>query len=96
MKDERLDGLVAATYTPLDDDRAVNATIVGPMVEHLLGSGINGFYVCGSTGEGMSLSSDERRAVTEAYVESTDRRVPVIVQVGHNSLAEARQLADER
>ena len=94
MKIKRLDGLVAATYTPLDDDGAVNATVVGPMVEHLLQSGINGLYVCGSTGEGMSLSSDERKIVAEAYVQAADGRVPVIVQVGHNSLAEARQLAE--
>jgi N-acetylneuraminate lyase len=94
MTAQRLDGLVAATYTPLDDDGTVNASVVGPIVEHLLGSGINGLYVCGSTGEGMSLSSDERKAVAEAYVQAADGRVPVIVQVGHNSLAEARHLAE--
>lgn len=94
MNTQRLDGLVAATYTPLDDNGAVNATVVGPMVEHLLESGVNGLYVCGSTGEGMSLSSAERKVVAETYVEATARRVPVIVQVGHNSLTEARALAE--
>lgn len=93
MNTRRLDGLVAATYTPLDDDGTVDSMIVGPMVEHLLGSGIRGLYVCGSTGEGMSLTSSERKIVAEAYVQATEGRVPVIVQVGHNSLAEARQLA---
>ena len=93
MHIKRLDGLIAATYTPLDDSGAVNATAVSPMVEHLLGCGINGLYVCGSTGEGMSLSSNERKIVAEAYVRAANGRVPVIVQVGHNSLAEARQLA---
>jgi N-acetylneuraminate lyase len=91
---KRLDGLVAATYTPLHDDGKVNASAVGPIVEHLLETGINGLYVCGSTGEGMSLSSDERKVVAEAYVQAADGRVPVIVQVGHNSLAEARLLAN--
>ena len=94
MTAQRLDGLVAATYTPLDDDGTVNASVAGPIVEHLLGSGINGLYVCGSTGEGMSLSSDERRAVAKAYVQAADGRVPVIIQVGHNSLSEARHLAE--
>lgn len=90
---QKLAGLVAATYTPLQDDGKVNANPVGPIVEHLLKSGINGLYVCGSTGEGMSLSSAERKSVAEAYVQAAQGRVPVIVQVGHNSLAEARQLA---
>ena len=93
MQTQRLDGLIAATYTPLDDNGSLNPALVAPMVEHLLQNGINGLYVCGSTGEGMSLSSDERKAVAEAYVQATDGRIPVIIQVGHNSLAEARQLA---
>jgi N-acetylneuraminate lyase len=94
MKIKRLDGLVAATYTPLDDDGKVKVTVVSPMVKHLLGSGINGLYVCGSTGEGMSLTSGERKDVAEAYVQAAEGRVPVIIQVGHNSLSEARQLAE--
>ena len=90
---ERLTNLVAATYTPLNADGGLNLNQVAPMVEHLLESGITGLYVCGSTGEGMSLCSDDRRAVAEAYVKAAAGRVPVIVQVGHNSLDEARQLA---
>ena len=90
---ERLDGLVAATYTPLDDRGRVNTAAVDPMVDHLLRSGVSGLYVCGSTGEGMSLSSDERRTVAKAHVQAARGRVPVICQVGHNSLAEAKELA---
>jgi len=41
----------------------------------------------------MSLSGDERRAVTEAFIKAAAGRVPVIIQVGHNSIAEACQLA---
>jgi N-acetylneuraminate lyase len=93
MKLNKLSGLVAATYTPLNDDGRLNLSVIQPMVENLLGHGVAGLYVCGSTGEGMSLSSDERKSVAEAYVTATNGRVPVIVQVGHNSLAEARNLA---
>lgn len=71
----------------------MNAAAVPAMVEHLLSSGVTGLYVCGSTGEGMSLSGDDRRRVAEAYVTATAGRVPVIIQVGHNSLHEARDLA---
>jgi N-acetylneuraminate lyase len=41
----------------------------------------------------MSLTCGERKAVVEASVSAAARRVPVIVQVGHNSLADARDLA---
>ncbi|PHS02235.1 MAG: N-acetylneuraminate lyase [Blastopirellula sp.] len=93
MNSTKLQGLIAATYTPLDDDGQVNLSQIPQMVEGLLASGITGLYVCGSTGEGMSLSTEERKAVAAAYVQATKKRVPVIVQVGHNSLAEAKQLA---
>ena len=93
MNHIKLSGLVAATYTPLNHDGSVNTAAVPAMVEHLICSGVTGLYVCGSTGEGMSLSGLDRRQVAEAYVAATAGRVPVIVQVGHNSLHEARELA---
>ena len=94
MKTRKLEGLIAATYTPLNENGSVNLDAMPSMVEHLLSCGVSGIYICGSTGEGMSLSSDERKAIAKAYVEATNLRAPVIVQVGHNSLAEARQLAE--
>jgi len=94
VKTRKLEGLIAATYTPLNENGSVNLDAMPSMVEHLLSCGVSGIYICGSTGEGMSLSSDERKAIAKAYVEATNLRAPVIVQVGHNSLAEARQLAE--
>jgi N-acetylneuraminate lyase len=89
----RLTGLIAATYTPLRDDGSLNLDQVPKIVEYLEQRGIGGLYVCGSTGEGMSLTGAERRAVAEAYVAAAGGRLKTIIQVGHNSLAEARELA---
>ena len=86
-------GLVAAAHTPLQADNSVNIERVPDIVAHLESSGVAGLYVLGSTGEGISLTGDERRAVAEAYVGAAGGRLPVIVQVGHNSLAEACELA---
>ncbi|TWT65268.1 dihydrodipicolinate synthase family protein [Allorhodopirellula solitaria] len=94
MNAQKIDGLVAATYTPLGDDGTINTAAVAPITNHLIQSGVSGLYVCGSTGEGMSLSSDERKTIAAAYVRAAAGRVPVIVQVGHNSLADARSLAE--
>ena len=89
----RLSGLIAATYTPLDEQGELKAAVIAPLVDHLLQRGVSGLYVCGSTGEGMSLSCNERIEVAKEFVDAAADRVPVIVQVGHNSLAEARRLA---
>jgi N-acetylneuraminate lyase len=90
---EPLQGLIAATTTPLREDGSIHLDAIGPMIDRLLESGVGGLYVCGSTGEGMSLTCDERKSVVEASVGAASGRVPVIVQVGHNSMADARSLA---
>lgn len=89
----RLAGIIPATYTPLRPDGRIDLDAIPPFVERLLGDGVTGLYVCGSTGEGVSLSSAERREVAAAFVQATGGRVPVIVHVGHDSLAEAADLA---
>jgi N-acetylneuraminate lyase len=89
----RFAGLIPATYTPLTADGGLDLPAIAPLTEQLLADGACGLYVCGSTGEGVSLSTDERRRVAEAFTEATRGRVPVIVHVGHDSLAEAAALA---
>lgn len=90
----RLEGLVAATLTPMHADGRVNPEPIGPMVDFLIANGISGLYVCGSTGEGMSLTTAERQVVATEFINAAGGRVPVIVQVGHNSVDEAAGLAE--
>ncbi|MCP4166344.1 MAG: N-acetylneuraminate lyase [Chloroflexi bacterium] len=89
----KITGLVPAVFTPMHEDGSLNLAMAPVLVEHLLAQGASALYVNGSTGEGVSLTSSERTVVAEAYVHATGGRVPVIIQVGHNSLAEARALA---
>jgi N-acetylneuraminate lyase len=89
----RLTGLVAAPYTPFHADCSLNPSAIAPMAELLIGAGVSGVFICGSTGEGHSLSVDERQMVAEAWVRAVERRIPVVVHVGHNSLFDAITLA---
>lgn len=88
-----LRGLIAATYTPLDAQGRLRLEGIDPLTDHLVEQGIEGLYVCGSTGEGMSLSTAERKQIAERTVAAAAGRVPVIVQVGHNCVEEAAELA---
>lgn len=89
----RLPGLVAAAFTPFQADGSLDLRRIGPVVEHVIAQGASGLYVCGSTGEGPLLSKDERLRVAEAMVQSAAGRVPVVIQVGHNSITEACEIA---
>jgi len=93
MMKKKITGLVAATQSPMHDDGSIALDQVGPIVEHLVQNGLGGIFVCGTTGEGPLLTSEERCQLAEAYVKAVAGRFPVIIQVGHNSVAEACSLA---
>jgi N-acetylneuraminate lyase len=86
-------GIVPAVFTPLHPDGSLNLSQVAPIVERLVSQGASALYVCGATGEGVSLTREERMAVAESYIHAAAGRLPVFVQVGHDSLREARSLA---
>jgi len=88
-----LTGLIAAAYTPLDADGKLNFDPIPGMVDRLISERITGLYVCGSTGEGVSFTGEERKATAQAFVQAAAGRIPVLVQVGHNSVWEAASLA---
>ncbi|MCP5538490.1 MAG: dihydrodipicolinate synthase family protein [Akkermansiaceae bacterium] len=88
-----IDGLVAATATPMHGDGSINLDMIKPQVDFLVNKGVKGIYVLGSTGEGFSLTDDERKAVTVAFVKATAGRMKTFIQVGHNSWQASAELA---
>ena len=86
-------GAWPALVTPFTDDDRVNASVLRDLTQHLLDNGAEGFYVCGSTGEGLYMSVSERKLVTETVLDQTQGRVPVVVQVGCVALRDAIELA---
>lgn len=78
-------GLIAAGFSPFKTDGKPDLKRIPLLVDQLIEDGINGFYLMGSTGEGVSVKVEERLAVTEAYFEAVNKRVPIIVNVSHSS-----------
>lgn len=90
---KRLSGLIAAPHTPMRADGSLALDVI-PRQARLLGqNGVSGAFICGTTGEGSSLTADERRKVVEAWVAAKPASVSVIVHVGHLSGAEAAAFA---
>ncbi len=90
---KRFTGLIAAGFTPMLDNGDLNLALVPAIVNQLTDEQIRGFFVCGSTGEGPSLTTAERKQVAVAYVDASAGRTPIIVHVGHNSLKDSQTLA---
>lgn len=90
---ERLKGLIAAPFTPMLEDGLVNLDCIGAMAEHLHTHGVRGAFVCGTTGESVSLTVEERKAVLAAWIAVAPTGFDVIAHVGHPVLEDARELA---
>src|SRR5215207_117296 len=63
-------GVLAAALTPMDRDLAPDHRAFAAHCLRLLAAGCHGLAVFGTTGEGTSLSTDERLAALEALVEN--------------------------
>ena len=59
-----LTGVFVPLVTPLDESDSVDLDRVDTIVESMLAAGVHGIVACGTTGEGYSVSLDERRAAT--------------------------------
>jgi N-acetylneuraminate lyase len=90
---EHITGLVAAPYTPMNKDGSINYSIVEPYKKLLISNGVAGVFVNGTSGEGISLTIEERKKLAELWVKDTPKEFKVLIHVGHNSLAESKGLA---
>ncbi len=88
----RLTGILAATYTAMHQDGSVNLDMIDHQAHSLERNGLAGAFICGTTGEGVSLSTAERLKVAERWMAARGNLV-VVVHVGHNSLEECKVLA---
>jgi N-acetylneuraminate lyase len=86
--------LIAAPFTPMHDDGALHLAVVADQARHLAASGVRGVFVGGTSGEGQSLSVEERTALAAAWANDGRRAsLELIVHVGHNCQGDAMRLA---
>jgi len=93
MPIEKIQGLVAAGFSPMHEDGSLNLPVIDQLADHLAESGVAGVFVCGSTGESLSLTTEERKQCLEHWVKACAGRIKVIAHVGHNSLPDTEELA---
>ena len=86
-------GAWPALVTPFTVEDKVNMGVLRELIEYLLDKRVGGLYVCGGTGEGLFMSPEERKLVTETAVDQVNRRVPVIAHIGSMIVGDAVQLA---
>lgn len=86
-------GIYSALVTPYDKSGEVDLVMLKKLVKYELDKGVEGFYCCGSSGEGLLLSDDERKKIVELVISETSGQVPIVAHVGSLSTQNAVNLA---
>ncbi len=93
MHIEHLTGLIAAPPTAMGADGSVELDTIERQAEALVSGGVRGAFVCGTTGESMSLTTAERLSVAERWCAVAPEGFGVIVHAGHTCLSDCREIA---
>ncbi|MDR0394080.1 MAG: dihydrodipicolinate synthase family protein [Tannerella sp.] len=88
-----LKGLIAAAFTPMDTKGNVNLSVIRSYAERMIGSEVTGVFICGTTGESASLTTEERKSIASEWIKWAKGKLKVIVHVGGNSQPQAMELA---
>lgn len=89
----RLSGLIAAVHTPFNRAGRLYSARVADQYALLREAGVEGVFLCGTAGEGHSLTVAERRTMLDTWVGVTEGALPIIAHVGHDSTRDAERLA---
>ncbi len=90
-----ISGAFAAALTPLTGDGAsLDEGAFAPYVAYLAAGGVDGILACGTTGEGILLSLDERRRAAELFLAAAGSHgLPVAVHCGAQTTADTAALS---
>lgn len=75
-------GVIPALLTVFDENENIDEKGMRELVSYLIDLGVDGLYLTGSTGEGFTMSSEERKKVVEIVMDEVKDRIPVVVHIG--------------
>jgi 4-hydroxy-tetrahydrodipicolinate synthase len=79
----KIQGIISAMITPFTKNgEFVDFDKVGPLADRLVRGGVHGLFPCGTTGEGLLMSPEERMEVIEEVVQAVGKRTKVIAHTG--------------
>lgn len=86
-------GVIPAFYACYDEEGNISPERVRGLTRHLIGKGVNGLYVGGSSGECIYQGVEERKVVLENVMAEAKGKVVVIAHVACNNTADSQVLA---
>lgn len=91
---EKIIGLIDAPFTPFHPNGDINLEPIPAYCQMLVSNGMKGVFINGSSGEGYMLTTDERKALAEAWLKAAPEGFKVIVHVGSCCTRDSHILAE--
>lgn len=82
---EQFIGTGVALITPFNDDLSIDHKTLSELVEFNISNKIEYLVVSGTTGESVTITKEEKKAIIKTVLETNRNRVPVILGVGGNN-----------
>lgn len=70
MNRKKFKGLIAAPFTPMNANGTLNVNVIPEYYKRLKANGVKGAFIIGSTGEGVSLTINEKKQVIEVWADT--------------------------
>ncbi|MDT4794042.1 4-hydroxy-tetrahydrodipicolinate synthase [compost metagenome] len=86
------DGIWTPVVTPFAQDGSIDFAALSPVIERLIGDGINGLIIGGTTGEYYALSNGERKQLFDAVAELAGGRIPLMAGINSTTTDESLDL----
>lgn len=86
-------GIIPAFYACYDDNGDVSAERTAAFATFLADKGVKGLYICGSSGEGIYQSVEEKKTIIKAVMDAVGNRLTIIAHVGCNNTRDSMALA---
>jgi len=75
-------GVYAALLTPFEEKGGVKEKGLRALSRFLVAKGLHGLYICGSTGEGIFMTTEERMRVAEIVKDEIGNKAKIICHIG--------------
>jgi 4-hydroxy-tetrahydrodipicolinate synthase len=85
MPAKKFRGTGVAIVTPFKNDTSIDFAALGRVINHVISGGVNYIVALGTTGESVTLTKDEKKAVLSYVAETVDSRVPIVAGFGGNN-----------
>ena len=85
---KKFKGTGVAIVTPFKNDSSIDFAALGRVVNHVIKGGVNYIVAMGTTGESVTLTKDEKKAIISYVIETIDNRVPLYCGIGGNNTQE--------